>query len=528
MKKLLLVGINARYSHPCAALYYLRNSVEGLGYTTVIREFTIRADAEEISSFIADEAPVAAALSVYIWNTKIVKKVLGLIGTEKNFPLVLGGPEVSYNPEEWLSDKHAPDFIVTGHGEEGFRRLAASGFSSPERVLHSENPHFRELPFPYSDGDLAGFAHRNIYYESSRGCPYRCAYCLSSRRDQKLEFRGPAQVEDDISRIAKYAPRLVKFVDRTFNADRGRGRKIWRMLLSRYAESGTTFHFEIHPSLLEEDDIALLETVPAGLFQFEVGVQSTHDDVLNAAGRIGNWERDGRMVRRLLESTAVRVHIDLIAGLPWEDLERLADSFNRVYRLGAHHFQLGTLKLLPGTVMRERAGEYGMNFSQDPPYEIAGSRWLGRDDIALVKRISRLLDGLYNGGRFRITLSELLPRFDSPWDFYRALGLEAYEESGISWEYLRGAMEQLVRRRFPAVVPFFRDCLSWDWFSSFDTHRVPSFLKTEAVKAAKREIRGEGGSRIFAAETEAFRSKYMEGKRIAVFRGGALTPRLVP
>jgi radical SAM superfamily enzyme YgiQ (UPF0313 family) len=545
MKKIVLIAVNARFSHPNPALHYLRNALDGLGYDIRIKEFTIRADPGEIARFVTDENPVAAAFSVYIWNTVIVRGVLRRLGeADTHCAVVLGGPEVSYNPGEWLAAYPAADYIVTGHGEAGFRRLALEGFSGAEPIIPPMNPHFAEIPFPYTDDDLEGFAHRNVYYESSRGCPFRCAYCLSSRGDQKLEFRGAAQVAEEVARIMRHRPRLVKFVDRTFNADAGRAREIWPMLMERYAEWGTVFHFEVHPALLVDEDLALLENAPPGLFQFEMGIQSTHADALRAAGRKGDWAREEAAITRIISGAKIRAHLDLIAGLPFEGLDGIAESFNRVYHLGADHFQLGTLKLLPGTEMRERAAEFGMRFDPEPPYEISENRWLTRGDMALVKRIARLLDGLYNSGKFRTTLSELLPRFETPWAFYAALAGRFADTSDISWLRMHGLVEGLALALCPGDAGLVRDCLSWDWFSGFNTHRVPSFIKTGAMRDAKRRmedlvrsnpgrntgitIDGIGRARVFAPATREFSGKYMEGKGVAVFVEGGAGPLLLP
>jgi len=543
MEKILLVGVNARFSHPTEMGRYLRNAVAGMGYDVVLKEFTIHARPEEIARYVLDERPAAAAFSVYIWNTRIAKRLMEILAPVKDFPVVLGGPEVSYNASEWIEGYPGTDFIITGHGEEGFRRLVEAGFSSTARIIHSHNPHFSEIPFPYTDEDLVGFAHRNVYYESSRGCPFRCAYCLSSRADQKLEFRDVERVGEEIGRIASHRPKLVKIVDRTFNADAARARAIWKRLMERYAEHGTTFHFEVHPSLLGEEDLVLLESAPAGLFQFELGIQSTHRATLEAAGRRGNWEKERAAIAALLSRTKVSVHVDLIAALPFEDLAGIEESFNRVYALGARHFQLGTLKLLPGTEMRERAGEYGMRFSEDPPYEVEENYWLSRDDMPLVKKIARLLDGLYNSGAFRITLSELLSRFATPWELYAAFAAMFADTSDISWLRMHGLIEDLVSSTFPTDIALMRDCLSWDWFSSFDTHRIPAFIKNDAMRAARRTldelVRTRAGkysvgvigdparARVFAPETVEFRVKYMQGKGIAVFVGGNGVPVLL-
>lgn len=533
MQKVLLIGINARYSHPTVALYYLRNFVRDLPIDIRIEEYTIRNNPEEIAESIYRYNPDAVGLSAYIWNSLIIKQLLGLLQINKSYVVFLGGPDVSYNAEEWMCAYPVIDYIVTGHGEEGFRSLIKNNFNLKENIIHSQNPPFAEIPFPYTDDDIASFAHKNVYYESSRGCPFSCAYCISSCSDQKLEFRELVQVEEEIARIMRHPPKLVKFIDRTFNTGGERYRKIWEMLIARYARTQTTFHFEIHPAFLLKDDFMLLETAPQGLFQFEIGIQSTHREVRSEIGRKGEWEKEKRAIEKLKAMHNIHLHVDLIAGLPHENFEMMGESFNRVYALGAEHFQLGMLKILPGTAIRARACEYQMHFRKEAPYEIFYNKWLTEKEFDIIKKIARLVDALYNSNHFTITMNELCARFSSPWKLYCALAeTESADFRDISWQTMYYFIMDFVAKSFPEERDFFHDCIAYDWFSSFNANRVPSILKGEGYQSNKKKVRemlkkfrigysekceNYKNVRIFIPKSEKFRNTYLGGGEAAVF-----------
>ncbi|HPQ53061.1 MAG TPA: DUF4080 domain-containing protein [Spirochaetota bacterium] len=550
MKKVLLIAINARYSHPNPALCYLRNSISSLNTKTILREFTIQADPPDIARTVKDEAPDVLGISVYIWNTIIVEKLLALL-EDLPFPcrIVLGGPEVSYCPEKWLEKFPALHHVVTGHGEAGFRRVVEDDTGKTEKIIRSRNPHFAQIPFPYSEDDLRSFRNRNIYYESSRGCPFRCAYCISSRSDQALEFRDVETVYRELALLTTQGPSLIKFIDRTFNADRTRGRLIWSHIIEHYADSGTCFHFEIHPALIEEDDIDLLQNCTPGLFQFEIGIQSTSDEALRAINRKGKWEEIKNIIIRIISLKTIHVHTDLIAGLPFEDMVSLERSFNEVYSLGADHFQFGFLKMLPGTEIRERAEEYGIVYDTTPPYEALETRWLSRKELATVKRISFLVERILNSGRFTMTLQHCIALHRSPFHWYRELAEHSIRTSlpsgSMRWEDLYELISGHIESSFPESAPFVRDCLAWDWCASSNTHRVPAILKSDDYRASRGAILGEflrgvqkgaigdvpedavKKARVFFPATEKFRSAFMEGKRCAVFIGTGRKPFLL-
>ena len=487
MKTILLAAINARYTHSCLALYSLKSYVSGSGHDIILREYSINRDGESILADMADLRPDVIGLSVYIWNSAMVRRILPLLKQRcDNALLLLGGPEVSYDPESWLDEFPGIDCIIAGPGETAFRKLLEHGPANGEKIMHAPNPPFGEMPAPYADVDLDMLANRYVYYESSRGCPFRCSYCLSSRGDQKYEAKSADTVKRELSHILSHRPQLVKFVDRTFNMAGNRHRDIWSFLIERYGGGPTTFHFEIHPSYLDEDDLTLLARAPKGLFQIEAGVQSTNAAVRAASGRAGDWETEKAALARVIGMGTIRVHLDLIAGLPFEDLASVRNSFNEVYGLAPGRFQQGILKVLPGTEMRERSGEYGMIHAQTAPYQVRETRWLAREEMRLIEKIAVLIDRLYNEKHFPLTLAWMAARFDSPFDLFRSFAsddtpLSKGSESAIS--FLLG----FAARRFPEYRDYFLDTLRWDWCSTARTHLYPEMIRPAEVSFAKKK-----------------------------------------
>ncbi len=539
MNKILLIGINARYSHPTMALYYLREHVRDLPWNVIIREFTIHSRTDEIIQCIEEEKAHCIGFSVYIWNTRTVQEVLKLIGGMRNRPkIILGGPDAGYNPNEWFRQFSFIDFIITGHGEEAFRRLLEQNINFNEKSLYLKNPPFSKIRFPYKDQDLEAFAHRKIYYETSRGCIFNCAYCLSSREDQRLEFRETRQVKDEIDLIMKHKPEIIKFVDRTFNANSSHARTVWEHIISKYTGTGTRFHFEIHPGLLKEDDFTLFAICPNNLFQFEIGIQSTCADTLRAVNRNGRWEVSKPYIKRLIDLGTIPIHIDLIAGLPFEDHNALSSSFNEAYSLFANHFQLGYLKVLPGTELREQAAEWGLAYTSDPPYEIIENRWIKQNEMYKIKIISKLVDLLYNSHSYKRTLENLISFYQSPFDFFEKFAemkISNHADNGsMAWDDIARDL-MLFASKHCEDDRFILDCLRWDWCSSSRTNRYPRMLKNDAVREIRKKILARlksghsipgaeflnealaRGSKIFDAGTDKFRSKYLAGKSCVLF-----------
>src|SRR6056297_1655914 len=335
-KTILLLAINARYTHSNPALYYLRNYCAGTEANFVIREYSFKASYENIIREVKHLGVDVVALSVYIWNSHYVEKLLPLLAGMKTKPVIVcGGPEVSYNPESWIDRHPGSDYIVCGPGEAGFCHLVKNEFNVDEKIIRKAKPHFNEIPYPYRPEDRDRLSRRYVYYETSRGCPFRCGYCISSREDQQLQFKDFSTVKNEMDQLLAMNPGVVKLVDRTFNAGSKHARAIWHYLIEKNPQA--RFHFEIYPGLLKEEDLRLLEKVPAGLFQFEIGVQSLNNRSLEAVSRPPVKESHLDGVRHLLEHTGIHVHLDLMAGLPHDTLKSLANSFNVLYGMRPHH-----------------------------------------------------------------------------------------------------------------------------------------------------------------------------------------------
>ncbi len=478
--KILLAAINARFTHTNLALRYLRNHVADLDYSCELQEFTIKQFPKEILKNIFRAKPDIVAFSVYIWNTDICKILLTEI--KKILPdikIVLGGPEVSYNAEKWLMQYDSIDWIICGHGETGFRYLLENDLSVSDKIVKINNPNFNHIPFPYSAEDFPEIQNKYLYYESSRGCPFKCSYCLSSRSDQCLEYKDLKQVKEELSWIIEQKPKIVKFVDRTFNANKIFAREMWKFLIEKKPE--TKFHFEIHPALLENEDFELLSTSPIDQMQFEIGIQSTNPVTLKAINRNQNWSESKKKIHKLISLQKFHVHVDLIAGLPFEDLTSLKQSFNDIISLGADHFQMGFLKVLPGTEMAECKTEYNLQFTENAPYEIISNRWLSYEEILRLHIIETLVDSIYNSGKFEFTYRTLNTCFSDPFTFFDKVAeyVETlnYEEKIKGWEKTGEMLIEFITLHFSKSLDLIRDSLCWDWCEIAGSHFYPPFLK---------------------------------------------------
>ncbi len=489
MKKLLLVGINARYTHSNLAIRYLRNFVVDLEYKTEILEFSINQDILEILEQIAFKQPDILAYSVYIWNTKVITSILPEI--KKILPdskVILGGPEVSYNPERWLSKFPEIDFIIGGAGEVGFRYLLENNLNVQNTIIRKKNPHFSKIPFPYLQSDFPAVKDKYLYYESSRGCSFKCSYCLSSRLDQALEFRDIDIVKKELKFLIEQKPRIIKFVDRTFNARKEHSREIWKFLIK--LDPDITFHFEIHPELLDDEDLQFLKTCPKELFQFEIGIQSTNPETLKTIHRANNWEKTSNIVHQLMSFGNIHVHVDLIAGLPFEDMLEFEKSFNDIFNLNTDHFQLGFLKVLPGTELAEDKDTFGIESTNTSPYIILKNKWLSFGDLNKIHKIETLLNVFSNSGKFNTILKYLIPKFDTPFIFFSELldflNNKNFDLHTKNWQKNGLELMQFTMKQFPDLREFFFDLLRWDWCLQAKSHYYPEFLRSDLNIKAKK------------------------------------------
>ena len=440
--KVLLAAINAKYIHSNLGIYSLKTYGEkmlkewGLAEQAEISlaEYTINHQMEQILQDIYKRKPDVIGFSCYIWNISYVKVILADI--KKVLPDVkiwAGGPEVSYHGEAFLKEEPAVDLVMMGEGEITFAHFLKALLEGedlkqvPGLMVRNADGTFTDtgfrqvmdmsqIPFPYAFMDMKELEHRIIYYESSRGCPFSCAYCLSSI-DKKLRFRSLDLVLPELEWFLQAKVPQVKFVDRTFNCKKSHAMAIWQYI--RDHDNGVTnFHFEIAADLLDKDELDLLSTMRPGLVQLEIGVQSTNEKTLEAIRRKTDIEEIREITETINSWHNIHQHLDLIAGLPWEDLESFKKSFNDVYEMEPEQLQLGFLKVLKGSYMEELIPTCDLLYSAAPPYEVLCTKWLSYGDVLELKDIEEMTEVHYNSCQFTCTLKELEKEFDTPYEMF--------------------------------------------------------------------------------------------------------------
>ena len=447
--KILLAACNAKYIHSNLAVYNLKSCSGEYSSRVVVKEYTINQIRDDILKDIYLEQPDVICFSCYIWNISFVRELVPDL--KKILPQVefwAGGPEVSYDAVEFLKKNPAFFGVMVGEGEETFHELAGYYIErKPETLSGIRGVAFRDenkgrdivhtgwrelmdlskVPFAYSN--LTEFKNRIIYYESSRGCPFSCSYCLSSI-DKKLRFRDIELVKKELQFFIDNKVPQVKFVDRTFNCKHDHAMEIWRYITEN--DNGiTNFHFEISADLLRAEELALMKTMRPGLIQLEIGVQSTNPQTIKAIRRTMDFEKLKGIVEQIHSFGNIHQHLDLIAGLPYEGYDSFHKSFCDVYALRPEQFQLGFLKVLKGSHMMEMTGEYQILYKDREPYEVLSTAWLTYGEILRLKMVESMVEVYYNSGQFKNTLVFLEKYFDDPFRMYEALG-RFYEKKGYS------------------------------------------------------------------------------------------------
>ena len=531
--RFLLAAVNAKYIHSNPAVYSLRayaerfcsalsrepaSSDRAARAEIEIAEYTINQPFWEILADLYGKKPDAVGFSCYIWNRGMVFDLIReLSKVLPHVPVWLGGPEVSYDPEETLSALPSAAGVMIGEGEETFRELmklyadglpSSFGTSSEAPDSPEETPAWPlpdqirgiayrtrpggvvrrtpgrqavpldEIPFFYGEqNEINDFQDRIIYYESSRGCPYRCSYCLSSI-DKTVRFRNVELVKKELQFFLDKKVPQVKFVDRTFNCSHAHAMEIWSYI--REHDNGVTnFHFEIAADIMTEEELALLRSLRPGLVQLEIGVQSTNQDTLKEIRRAADWERLKEIVGKIREGRNIHIHLDLIAGLPLEDMESFQHSFNDVYSCRPDQLQLGFLKVLKGSHMHEKAEEYGVMYTDFPPYEVLCTRWISYADILTLKRVEEMVELYYNSAQFTHTLPVLESCFLSPFGMYRALA-DFYDSRGLfrqspSRMYRYQALLEFALQAAPEREEVWRQLLTLDLYLRENAKSRPDF-----------------------------------------------------
>ncbi len=425
--KAVIACLNSKYIHASLAPWCLYSGVKSFSKAPCevkVMESTINKDTISFAENIIKENPQVVSFSCYIWNITKTLEICRIIKENSNAVIILGGPEVSYRAKDVLRKYSFVDYVLSGEGEETYPELldalyfesdlsVVSGLTyrlSNEICSVPEKEYTGTPPTPYIEEFYDNLSGRISYIETSRGCPYRCAFCLSGRCSP-LRFFDLERVKADIINLATSGTKTVKFVDRTFNANPKRANEIIEFILDNYGKSiptGVCFHFEIAGDILTEETFTLLQTAPKGLFQLEIGMQSFNEETLKIINRKTNTEKLIKNINRLVSFGNMHIHIDLIAGLTGEDIKSFERSFNIGYSLNSHMLQMGFLKLLYGADMRENPEKYPCEFSKEPPYEVTETPWLSKTEIESLKKCEDALERLYNSGRFLFTLDYLL------------------------------------------------------------------------------------------------------------------------
>lgn len=417
MEKYLLVAINSQYIHTNLAVRYLKKySEEYTNKNVQIYETNINNQILQIIKEIHEQEPTIVIFSTYIWNRdyvfKIIKELRKIMPEVK---LGVGGPEATYMGDDYLLKDEQVDFLIKGEGERAFVKLLEKKFEDIKGIYEEQMPHnLDEIPFPYSQEEIMKES-KILYYESSRGCPFSCSYCLSSI-DKGVRYFSIDRVKSDLNIFLKSNIKLLKFVDRTFNINKERYLEIWKYLIENYRE-GITFHFEINANILDDESLELLKKVPKDYFQFEIGVQSINYDTMESINRRNLLDKLEKNVREI--SKNIHLHLDLIAGLPYETYEIFKKSFNYVYDLKPEMIQLGFLKILKGTNMEKTSEKYGYQYIEFPPYEVLSNDFLSYKEIVRIKEVEKLLNYYYNSEKFEKSLNYIVKKYyTSSFDFF--------------------------------------------------------------------------------------------------------------
>ncbi len=512
-----IIGVNGRFTHSCLALFYLREELSRHcpQLETRLCQFTINDNHFETVLRISEKEPRVILFSAAIWNSSFIERLLPdlhQILPESSF--IIGGPQAEVVGENLMNK--VPVTIVQGDIEalppRFFTDLATGKLDNRYQgtLLHMEKPYFL---FPYCDTDFTGpLANRHIYYESSKGCPYRCSYCLSSV-ETGVYHKPLDQVKDELRIILQHQPKIVRFIDRTFNDNPRRSLAIWQFL--RKEGGDTLFHFEMAPDRFTEEIFLFLEDLPAGRFQFEIGIQSTHTKTLQAIRRYNNdMAKISRNISRLSVMGRIHLHLDLILGLPFDTMESFAQSFRDVFMMGGHYIQMGLLKVLPGTEISLRADEYGYVWTKEPPYSLLASRWLSHKELQWLYWFSEMVEKFLNNRYFSSLWRYLRRRDEDIFVFCKNLFILCNEENFFSFAATHELMgEKLVhfcaeRKDFSLIVSLLR----FDWLRC--NHRfLPEFLRKDQPEEP-RQTRDY----LYRRLAEEFLPLYARGRKNHFFR----------
>lgn len=502
--KVLITAVDSKFIHSNLAVRYLKSFTRDMDYESKIKEFTINDREGRILEEIIKEKPDIVAFSTYIWNVELISRVANLIKrVDSNIEILYGGPEVSFDSRSFLKN-NVGEYVIEGEGEKTYRdfilyklgkikledvrglhyKINDVVYSNEKRPLMSMD----EIVFPYEENE--DLTNKIVYYEASRGCPFNCKYCLSST-SHGVRFLDIDRVLKDLMYFINKEVRLVKFVDRTFNCNSKFAMAIWDFLINQ--DTNTQFHFEISADILKPQEIELLSKAPKGRFRFEVGVQTTNDEVLRNINRFVNFSD---IKEKVLEIEALRnidQHLDLIAGLPGEDYESFKKSFNDMYEIKPEEIQLGFLKLLKGSSMREDAEKYGMEYSPYPPYEILKTDKISYEELLKLKKVEEMVDKYYNSQKFNHIIRYFERKFELPFDFYYSLGM-FFEDKGYFSKNIGNAEYYKVFLDYSESVlqesnKYLKEIIRFNYLIFNKKRGLPEFLRSDMEKEEEKSIK---------------------------------------
>ena len=500
-KHILLAAINAKYIHSNLAVYSLKAYAKKYQNQIGLAEYTINQNPDDILKGIYRDHPEVLCISCYIWNISYVRNLIREV--HKVLPdtaIWLGGPEVSYDARKVLEEHPEVTGVMKGEGEETFLELAGfylegiSELAKIEGITYRDGDQIQENPWrgitdlstiPFVYKDLKKFENRIIYYESSRGCPFSCSYCLSSI-DKKLRFRDLELVKEELQFFLDHNVPQVKFVDRTFNCKHDHAMAIWTYI-HEHDNGITNFHFEVSADLLNEKEIALINRMRPGLIQLEIGVQSANEITIREINRTMKIDVLSTIVDKIKKGNNVHQHLDLIAGLPYEGYESFGKSFDRVYKMNPEQLQLGFLKVLKGSVMHDRAQEYGIVYQDRAPYEVLSTKWLTYAEVIRLKQIEEMVEVYYNSGQFCCTMAALEQEFASPFCMYECLAAYYDEKNAFAVSHSRiGRYEILydfIVKTCKERSEQYMEMLTLDMYLRDNVKKRPEFLRESGVSS---------------------------------------------
>jgi len=487
--KLLIAALNAKYVHTSLSVRCLYAAVKDICNCT-FKEYTINDSVDAIAADLYEQDADAVAFSCYIWNIESILKIAQILKLAKpDIKIILGGYEVMYDAEDVLSKNSSVDIISIGEGEIVFKNLVCAlssgkdisdvcgvAYRCGEEVLITEEEQscavLDELPFVY-DESILEIKDKIIYYESSRGCPYNCTYCISGKKGG-VRFLSVERVKKELEFFENHKVKLVKFVDRTFNANPKRAREILEFIIENKGD--TCYHMELAGDIIDDETIELLKRAPKGRIQFEIGVQTTNSDTMNAIERNIHFEKIKSNVKKLLEMENIHIHLDLIAGLPYEDIESFKKSFNDVIAIKPHMLQLGFLKMLKGSKIRAEKEKYGFSYRPYAPYEVISNSYISYSDIMELKRVEDSLDRFYNSGNFPKTMEFLFEKYSDRYKLFFDISkyIKKTCEKGIAFSAQK--LFDVLYECFKEFGNDFAEALKYDYLKMFRASKRPYWM----------------------------------------------------